>query len=80
MARVFAVRATGLAGEIAPRYLIGDRDGISTTDVRRSPASLGVANVLTAPHSPWQNHLEERLIGSARRELLYHVIVLNERH
>ena len=33
-----------------------------------------------APRSPWQNPYVERLIGSIRRELLDHVIVLNERH
>jgi transposase InsO family protein len=36
--------------------------------------------VLTAPHSPWQNPFVERLIGSIRRECLDRVIVLNERH
>jgi putative transposase len=33
-----------------------------------------------APHSPWQNPYVERLIGSIRRELLDHVIVLNAQH
>jgi transposase InsO family protein len=36
--------------------------------------------VVTAPRSPWQNPYCERLIGSIRRELLDHVIVLDERH
>jgi hypothetical protein len=30
--------------------------------------------------SPWQNGIAERWVGSARRELLDHVIVLNEKH
>jgi len=42
--------------------------------------SIGIAEVLTAPHSPWQNPFVERLIGTIRRELLDHVIVLNEGH
>jgi len=36
--------------------------------------------VLTAPRSPWQNSYAERLVGSARRECLDHVIVLGEQH
>ncbi len=36
--------------------------------------------IITAPGSPWQNPYVERMIGSIRRELLDHVIVLNERH
>jgi putative transposase len=36
--------------------------------------------VVIAPRSPWQNPYVERLIGSIRREVLNHVIVLNERH
>jgi len=39
-----------------------------------------IREVLTAPHSPWQNPFAERLIGSIRRECLDHVLVLSERH
>jgi putative transposase len=41
---------------------------------------MGIEEVLTAPHSPWQNPYAERLVGSVRRECLDHVIVLGERH
>jgi putative transposase len=41
---------------------------------------MGATDVLTAPRSPWQNPFAERVIGTIRRELLYHVIVLNEGH
>jgi transposase InsO family protein len=41
---------------------------------------MGIDEVLTAPHSPWQNPFAERLIGSIRRECLNHVLVLSERH
>jgi len=66
--------------ETAPRYLIRDRDGIYGATVRRCLASLNIEEVLTAPRSPWQSPYVERLIGSIRRELLDHVLVLNERH
>ena len=41
---------------------------------------MRIREVLTAPHSPWQNPFVERLIGSVRRECLDHVLVLNECH
>jgi hypothetical protein len=49
-------------------------------EVRRRLESLGIAEVLTAPQSPWQNAYVERLIGSVQRECLNHLIVLNARH
>jgi len=39
---------------------------------------MGIEEVLTAPHTPWQNAFVERFVGSARRECLDHMIVLNE--
>ena len=41
---------------------------------------MGIEEVVTAPASPWQNAYVERVIGSLRRELLDHIIILNERH
>ena len=41
---------------------------------------MGIGEVLTAPHSPWQNPFAERLIGSIRRECLDHILVLSELH
>ena len=34
----------------------------------------------TSVRSPWQNGTAERWVGSLRREMLDHVIPLNERH
>ncbi len=66
--------------DTAPRYLLRDGDGIYGERVRRRIDSLGVDEVVTAPASPWQNPYVERVIGSLRRELLNHVIILDERH
>jgi len=40
---------------------------------------MGLAEVLIAPRSPWQNCYAERFVGSLRRECLDHVIAVNER-
>jgi putative transposase len=64
----------------APRYLIRDRDGAYGDEVCRRLESLRIAEILTAPQSPWQNAYVERLIGSIRRDCLNHFIVLNARH
>ena len=66
--------------ESAPRYLLRDGDTIYGSQVRRKLRALGIEDVVTAPASPWQNACAERLIGSIRREMLDHVIVLDERH
>jgi transposase InsO family protein len=56
----------------APRYLIRDRDASYGNEFRRRVQSLGMKEVITAPRSPWQNAIAERLIGSIRRECLDH--------
>ena len=40
----------------------------------------GLTPKRTSVQAPWQNGLAERWIGSCRRELLDHVIALNESH
>jgi putative transposase len=57
----------------APRYLIHDRDQAFASP---GATAMGIEEVLTAPHAPWQNAFVERFIGSARRECFDHVIVL----
>jgi putative transposase len=64
----------------APPYLLRDRDGIYGQAFRRRVKGMGICEVLTAPHSPWQNPFVERFIGSIRRECLDHVLVLGKRH
>ena len=34
----------------------------------------------TSFRSPWQNGIAERWVGSCRRDLLDHIVALNERH
>ena len=60
--------------------LIRDRDGIYGVAFDRRVNNLGIVQLRTAPRSPWQNGFVERLVGTLRRELVDHLIVLNERH
>lgn len=66
--------------ESAPRFLVFDRDTKFGNDVILSARDLGSQPIRTAFRSPWQNGVAERWVGSCRRDLLDHVIVLNERH
>ncbi len=63
-----------------PSYLLRDRDSVYGHVFRHRVKGMGIGEVLTAPHCPWQNPFAERLIGSIRRECLNHVLVLGERH
>jgi putative transposase len=64
----------------APRWLHRDRDSVFSESFRCRVVGMGIAEVVSAPASPWQNPYAERLIGSIRRECLDHVIVLNQTH
>ena len=66
--------------DMAPRYMIRDRDRIYGIVVTRRLRAMGIRDKPTAPASPWQNGFAERLIGSIRRECLDHVIVWGEPH
>jgi putative transposase len=66
--------------DTAPRYLLRDRDSIYGEEFRSRVKGMQVEEVVTAPHSPYQNPYAERVIGSIRRECLDHLIVLNEDH
>jgi transposase InsO family protein len=62
------------------KYLIFDRDAKFGKEVLSAVESIELASVRTSFKSPWQNGTAERWVGSCRRDLLDHVIVLNERH
>jgi hypothetical protein len=66
--------------DLTPRHLIFDRDSTFSTHVVSTVESFGIEPTRTAYRSPWQNGVAERRVGSVRRELLDHVIVMSERH
>jgi len=67
--------------DTAPRYLLRDRDASHGSYFpNRIEAAMGMTEVITAPHSPWQNAYVERVIGSIRRECLDHIVIFNGRH
>jgi len=61
------------------RYLIHDRD-TKFAGLKDWLLGFGVKSTPTAFHAPWQNGVAERWVGTLRRDLLDHVIVLNEAH
>jgi putative transposase len=66
--------------DTAPRFMIRDRDGAYGDEFSRRVESLGIRSIKTAVRSPKMNCYVERLIGTIRRELFDHVIVLSEPH
>ena len=61
-------------------YVILDPDSRFDPEVILFLKATGLQPKRTSIRSPWQNGTAERWMGSCRRELLDHVIVLNERH
>ncbi len=64
----------------APRFLIFDRDAKYGLEVPTAVRSLRVNPIRTSFESPWQNGVAERWVGSCRRDLLDHIIAVDERH
>jgi putative transposase len=64
----------------APRFVLLDRDGKYGLEVSATIRSLGIVPLRTSFESPWQNGVAERWVESCRRDLLDHVIAVNERH
>src|ERR1700693_1477715 len=64
----------------APRFLIFDRDAKYGLEVPEAVRTLKRNPVRTAFQSPRQNGVAERWVGSCRRELLDHIIAVNECH
>jgi len=66
--------------DTAPRYLIFDHGTQFNEEVIDTMKSFSIKPKQTSFRSPWQNGVAERWVGNCRRDLLDHVIVLNERH
>src|SRR3984893_3385361 len=64
----------------APRFVIFDRDAKYGLQVPAAVRSLSVSPIRTSFESPWQNGVAERWVGSCRRDLLDHIIAVDERH
>src|SRR6202162_6479741 len=63
-----------------PRFLIFDIDAKYGTEVPAAIRSMKIKSIRTSFESPWQNGVAERWVQSCRRDLLNHVIPLNDRH
>src|SRR5271169_5144870 len=74
------VNETWEYGEQPQRFLIFDRDSMFSAAVVSTVKAMGSQAIRTAFRSPWQNGIAERWVGSVRRDLLDHVIVINQRH
>ena len=66
--------------DMQSKYLIFDRATNFSGEVIDTVKSFGIQPKRTSFRSPWQNGVAERFVGSCRRDLLDHVIVLDERH
>ena len=62
------------------QYVILDRDTKFGSSVLQFLEATGLEAKRTSIRSPWQNGIAERWVGSCRRELLDHVIPLNDEH
>jgi transposase InsO family protein len=69
-----------IGADLVPARLIRDRDGIFGAVFDTRVDHLGIRQIKIAPRSPWQNGYAERFVGTLRRELLDHLIVVGERH
>jgi transposase InsO family protein len=64
----------------APGYLIFDRGAQFNSEMIEALKDFDIQPKRTSFQNPWQNGVAERWVGNCRRDLLDHVIVLNEQH
>ena len=60
--------------------MILDRDSKFDDEVITFLKATGLQPKRTSVRAPWQNGIAARWVGSCRREILNHVIALNEQH
>ena len=63
-----------------PQFIIRDRDDKFGAEFDRVAKGVGTKVIRTAVKAALMNATMERYVGSARREVLDHVIILGERH
>jgi transposase InsO family protein len=73
------LRNATMDGE-APKILLRDRDGKFGASFDRVAEGVGIRVVKIAVRAPDMNAVAERFVGSARREILDHVIVFDDQH
>ena len=64
----------------APKILLRDRDDKYGPSFDRAAEGAGIRLIKTAVRAPNMNAVAERFVGSARREMLDHVIVIDDHH
>lgn len=62
------------------RFLIHDRGGQFTDAFDTVFASCGLRVIRSPPQTPRANAMCERVVGTLRRELLDHNLIVNEAH
>ena len=72
--------ARGFAEAGRYRYVILDRDSKFNATVITFLKATGLQPKRTCIPSPWQNGIAERWVGICRRQILDHVIALDQRH
>ncbi len=64
----------------APAVLLRDRDDKFGPEFDRAAQSVGAKVIRTAVRAPNMNAVAERFVGSVRRELLDHVLLVDDQH
>ncbi len=62
------------------RFMLLDHDSTFDRTMTEFLTATGLTPTRTGIRAPWQNGIAERWVGSCRRELLDHIVPLNERH